>query len=63
MSNREGLVTYSREKTGAFVGPLKGETRLTAETVYFFRVRVQCHVDQPFSAWSPWHQPVKTDGS
>ena len=51
------------ERTGTFVGPLQGETRLAAGTVYFFRVRQRCRASQPFSAWSSWHQPIKTESS
>ena len=61
-SNR--LVTAQRikvdENTGTFLGPLKGRTRLAASTIYFFRVRQQSDTGQ-WSAWSPWHQSVKTE--
>lgn len=49
------------ENTGDFLGPLGGHTQLAASTIYAFRVRQQSDTGQ-WSAWSPWHQPVKTEG-
>ncbi len=49
------------DDTGNFLGPLGGQTRLAASTIYSFRIRQQNNTGQ-WSAWSPWHQPVKTDG-
>jgi len=48
------------EDTGTFLEPLASHNRLAASTMYFFRVRQQSDTDQQ-SAWSPWHQPVKTE--
>ena len=48
------------EDTGTFLGPLGGQTQLAASTIYFFRVRQQSDGGQQ-SAWSPRHQPVKTE--
>ena len=48
------------EDTGTFLGSLAGHNRLAASTMYFFRVRQQSDTGQR-SAWSPWHQPAKTE--
>ena len=45
--------------TGRFVGPATGKTQLEACSVYYVRVRQQGDIGQ-WSAWSPWHQPFKT---
>jgi hypothetical protein len=47
--------------TGQFVGLLEGRDRLAVDTTYYFRVMQQGDAGQA-SAWSPWHQPVKTEG-
>lgn len=49
------------EKTGDFLAALRGHTRLAAATIYSFRVRQQSDTGR-WSAWSPWHQPVRTEG-
>lgn len=48
------------EKTGRFVGLLAGKTQLDASLIYYFRVREQDGTGQ-WSAWSKWHQPIKTE--
>jgi hypothetical protein len=45
---------------GEFVGPLSGRKELDGGKVYYFRVRQESDHGQK-SAWSPWHQPVKTE--
>ena len=46
-------------ESGHFVGPLSGKDQLESSTVYYTRVRQQSDSGQ-WSAWSPWHQPFKT---
>jgi hypothetical protein len=46
--------------TGQFLGPLAGRDHLDAAQTYFIRVMQQSDGGQE-SAWSPWHQPVKTE--
>lgn len=45
--------------TGRFIGRLSGKTQLEAGDVYFIRIRQQ-DTNGTWSAWSPWHQPFKT---
>jgi len=45
--------------TGHFVGPLSGKEQLEPSSIYYARVRQQSDAGQ-WSAWSPWHQPFKT---
>ncbi len=45
--------------TGRFVGPLSGKEQLEPSGLYFARVRHHNDAGQ-WSAWSPWHQPFKT---
>ena len=47
-------------ETGRFTGELAGNDRLAASRTYFLRVRQQSDKGQE-SAWSPWHQPFKTE--
>jgi hypothetical protein len=47
-------------ETGQFVGPLAGQDRLAGSQTYYFRVMQQSDAGQP-SAWSPWHQSVRTE--
>ncbi len=46
--------------TGQFLGLLSGRDRLAPGIMYWFRAR-QHNGDGQTSAWSPWHQPVKTE--
>ncbi len=46
--------------TGQFVGPLAGSNELRTSSVYYLRVRQQSDAGQ-WSAWSPWHQPFRTE--
>lgn len=59
-----GLATADRiqvgNETGTFLGSLREDTQLTASTIYFFRVRQQSDTGR-WSAWSSWHQPVRTE--
>ena len=53
-------VTVS-QTSGTFLSSLAGHSRLNPGEVYWFRVRQEG--EQGFwSAWSPWHQPVRTEG-
>ena len=51
-------VTVESE-TGRFVGPLSGKLQLAPSRTYVARVRQQSDAGQ-WSAWSPWHQPLRT---
>jgi hypothetical protein len=44
---------------GQFVGPLAGKRQLDAAGIYFSRVRQQSDAGL-WSAWSAWHQPLRT---
>jgi hypothetical protein len=44
---------------GQFVGPLAGKKQLDAAQTYYCRVRQQNDAGV-WSAWSAWHQPLKT---
>jgi hypothetical protein len=46
--------------TGRFSGPLANKSQLDAGQVYYSRVRQSNDTGQT-SAWSPWHQPIKTE--
>jgi len=45
--------------TGQFVGAAEAMDQLKADEVYYCRVRQQSDTGQ-WSAWSPWHQPFRT---
>jgi len=45
--------------TGEFLGPLAGKTQLDPQRGYYVRVRQQSRAGV-WSAWSPWHQPLRT---
>ena len=47
--------------TGRFVGTSAGKTQLDGGKVYFVRARQQSRSGE-WSAWSAWHQPVRTQG-
>ncbi len=47
------------QRHGQFVGPLSEENQLAADTTYFCRIRQQNDSGE-WSAWSPWHQPLRT---
>jgi hypothetical protein len=49
-----------RTENGQFLGPLAGKDRLAASAVYYVRV-LQWGDRGRKSAWSPWHQPFKTE--
>jgi hypothetical protein len=56
----EGQRVEINADTGTFVGPLANKSQLDAGQVYYFRVRQGSDTGQT-SAWSPWHQPIKTE--
>lgn len=63
---RSNLLTASDRvkvgpETGQFLGRLAGHDRLGASQTYYVRVRQQGDAGRE-SLWSPWHQPIKTEG-
>lgn len=46
------------DRNGVFVNALSGHTQLTNGSTYYCRVRQQSS-DGQWSAWSPWHQPLR----
>ena len=47
-------------ESGQFLGPLSGQDRLASAQIYYLRVRQQSDSGRE-SAWSLWHQPIKTE--